>query len=125
MTVGKAAATANAYLNVYRSTNYTGVAVYLQLHTGDPGSAGTANVSGMTTRNAVTFASPSGGSMALSSVSAFTMTGMEDITHGSLWTASTSGTFLESFAWDDAVPVIDGSTVTVDTLTLSFTPIAA
>lgn len=125
MTVGKAAATANAYLNVYRSSTYTGVATFLKLHTGDPGSAGTSNASAVTTRNAVTFAAASAGSMALSSIGTYSMTSSETITHGSLWDASTAGTFLESFAWTSSVPVVNGTTLTVNTLTLAFTPIAA
>ncbi len=125
MTVGKAAATANAYLNVYRGTTLTGITVYLKLHTGDPGSAGTANASAVTTRNAVTFSAASGGSMALSSIGTFSMTTTETISHGSLWDASTSGNFMESFAFSAGVPVINGSTLTISALTLSFTPIAA
>ncbi len=125
MTVGKAAATANSYLNVYRATTFTGVSVFLKLHTGDPGSAGTANASAVTTRNAVTFAAPSGGSMALSSIGTYSMTTTETISHGSLWDASSAGNFLESFAFSAGVPVINGSTLTISALTLSFTPIAA
>ena len=53
MTVGLAAATANAYLNVFRGTTYTGVTGFMKLHIGDPGSAGTSNASAGTTRNQV------------------------------------------------------------------------
>lgn len=125
MTVGLSTANWNSQLNVYRSTSYTGVAVFLKLHTGDPGSAGTSNASGLTTRNAVTFAAPSGASMALSSISTYTMTGTETITHGSLWDASTAGNFLESFAFTASVAVVNGTVLTVNSLTLSGTPIAA
>jgi hypothetical protein len=125
MTVGKAAATANAYLNVFRATTYTGVSVFVKLHTGDPGSAGTANASAVTTRNAITFAAPSAGSMALSSLASYSMTASETITHVSLWDASTAGNFLESAALTASVPVINGSTLTFSAFTLSFSPIAA
>lgn len=125
MTVGKAVATANAYLNVYRATTYTGVTVYLKLHTADPGAAGATAASANTTRNAVTFAAPSGGSMALSSIGTYAMTTSETISHWSLWDASTAGNFLESGAFSSGVPVINGSTLTVGTFTLNFTPIAA
>lgn len=126
MTVGKAAATANSYLNVYRNTAYAAIAnVYVKLHTGDPGSAGTANASAVTTRNEVTWNAPSGGSMTLSALSDYSMTAAETISHVSLWTASSGGTFLESAALSSSVAVINGSTLTFDTLTLGFTPIAA
>ena len=125
MTVGKAAATANAYLNVYRGTTYTGITAYLKLHTGDPGASAAANASAVTTRNAVTFTAASAGSMALSSVGTFAMTASETITHFSLWDAAAAGNFLESGAWTSSVAVINGSTLSVSTLTLAFTPVAA
>jgi hypothetical protein len=125
MTVGKAVATANSYLNVYRATTFTGVSVFLKLHTADPGAAGTTAASAVTTRNAVTFAAASGGSMALTSVSNYSMTTTETITHWSLWDNATAGSFLESGAWTSGVPVVNGSTLQINSLTLSFTPIAA
>lgn len=126
MTVGVASGTANSYLSVFRNTAYAAIAaVYVQLHTGDPGAAGTSNVSAVTTRNAVTWGAPSAGSMALSTLSSYSMTTSETITHISLWTASSSGTFLQSAALTASVPVINGSTLTFSSLTLAFTPIAA
>lgn len=125
MTVGLAPATANSYLNVFRATTFTGVSVFAKLHTGDPGAAGTTNASAVTTRNAVTWSAASGGSMALSSLASYSMTTSETITHISLWDASTAGNFLQSAALTAGVPVINGSTLTFSTLTVSFTPIAA
>jgi hypothetical protein len=126
MTVGKAEATANSYLNVYRNTAYTAIAtVFVKLHTGDPGVAGATAPSAVTTRLQITFAAPSGGSMALSALAGFSMTTTETISHVSLWTASTGGTFLESAALTSPVPVINGSTLTFSAFTLAFTPIAA
>lgn len=126
MTVGLASAQANAYLNTYRATNITAPAnVFLKLHTGDPGAAGTANVSAVTTRNSITFAAASGGSMSLSSVGSFSMTTTETISHVSIWDASSAGNFLQSCALTASVPVINGSTLSFSSLTLSYTPIAA
>lgn len=125
MTVGLGATHANSLLNILRGTTYTGVTAYVQLHTGDPGASGTANVSAVTTRNAVTFAAPSAGSMALSSVSGFSMTTTETISHISLWDASTSGNFIRSAALGTSRSVVNGDTLTMTTLTLAYTPIAA
>lgn len=125
MTAGLAPAHANAVLNVFRNTTYTGVNTFLKLHTGDPGSAGTSNASAVTTRNAVTFNAASAGSMTLSSLSGFSMTTTETITHISLWDASSSGNFLQSAALTASKNVTNGDTLSLTTLTLSYTPIAA
>lgn len=125
MTAGASATTANARLNVYRSTSNTGIAVFLKLHTGDPGAAGTTNPSAVTTRNAVTFSAASAGSMALSSISTYSMTSSETITHGSLWDASSAGNFQESFAFTASVAVVNTTVLTVNSLTIAESPLAA
>lgn len=126
MAVGLAATFANSILEVYRNTAVSAVATpFVKLHIGDPGAAGTTTPSALTTRNAVTWSAASGGSMALATLGAFTMTASETISHISIWTASTAGTFLQSAALTTPVPVINGSTLTVSTLTLSYTPLAA
>jgi hypothetical protein len=126
MAVGLAASFANSILEVYRNTAVSAVATpFVKLHIGDPGAAGTTNPSALTTRNAVTWSAASAGSMSLSTLGAFTMTASETISHISIWTASTAGTFLQSAALTASVPVINGSTLTITTLTLSYTPLAA
>lgn len=125
MTAGLTTTRGAAILNIYRATAYSAVSPFVQLHTGDPGAAGTANVSGNTTRNAPTFSAPSSNSMALSSMSSWTMNTSETITHISIWSASTAGTFQESWALSSGVPVVNGSTFSLTTLTLSYSPTAA
>lgn len=125
MTAGLAAADANAKLNVWRNTTYTGVNAFCKLHTGDPGSAGTANASTVTTRNAITWSAASAGSMSLSSLSGFSMTATETITHISIWDASSAGNFLASAALTASKNVTNGDTLTISTLTVALTPIAA
>lgn len=126
MTVGLVAAQANAFLNVFRNTAASAVATpFIKLHIGDPGVAGTSNPSAVTTRNAIVWAAASAGSMALSTLSSFSMTTSETITHVSLWDASSAGNFLQSFALTASVPVINGSTLSFSAFTLSFTPLAA
>jgi hypothetical protein len=126
MTVGITAAQANAFLNVYRNTAATAVATpFVQLHTADPGAAGTTSVAGASTRNAITWNAASGGSMTLNTLSDFTGTTSETITHVSLWTASSAGTFLQSFALTASQAIINGSTLHFSSFTVSFSPIAA
>lgn len=126
MTVGLSSAQANAILNIYRATNITAPAtIYVKLHTGDPGASAAANASAVTTRNAIVFAAPSGNAIALSTLSAFSMTTSETITHISLWDASTAGNFLQSIALTSGVPVINGSSLTFSSVSVNYTPIAA
>jgi len=126
MTVGKASGNITSLLNIYRGTSYTGVATpFVQLHTADPGAAGTTAVSAVTTRNAITWNAPSSNQITLNTLGTWTMTTSETISHVSLWTASTAGTFLESFALTAGVPVVNGSILTINTFTLGYTPVAA
>lgn len=128
MTVGLAAGTANSYLEVFRTTSYTAIStVFVKLHTnvGDPGAAGTSNPSAVTTRNQITWSAASGGSMALSALSGYSMTTSETIAYVSLWSAASAGTFLQSAALSVAQAVINGSTLNFTTFTVAFTPIAA
>lgn len=126
MTVGQSTAWAHPILNLLRATNITAPAgVYLKVHTGDPGSAGTSNASAETTRKAVTFGAPSAGSSAASAVSWATWSaGSETISHVSLWDASTNGTFIQSGALAASKAVTNGDTLNV-TVTATQGPIAA
>lgn len=117
MAVGLAASVSNAWLNaLFNQTNYTApTAIWLQLHVGDPGSAGTSNVATETTRKDITssFSSASGG--AVTNDVAITWTGVsgtEDFTHWSMWSASSAGTFYMS-GTITANAVITGDTFTI------------
>jgi hypothetical protein len=128
MTVGLKDTQANAFLNVYRNVAAAAVATpFIQLHTADPGAAGTTAISvGSTTRNAIVWNAASGGSMTLSTLSAWTNGGTsETISHVSLWTAAAAGTFLQSFALTASQAWVSTNTLTITTFTLNFTPIAA
>jgi len=129
MTVGISAVnTADKLLNTIgrTGTTFTAGLLYAKLHTGDPGSAGTTSASAVTTRNSCAFSASSGGSMALSSMGGtWAMTGTETITHISLWDNSTAGNFLWSVALTASKAVVSGDTLSLSTLTLAFTPIAA
>lgn len=69
--------------------------LYVQLHTGDPGAAGTSNVATETTRQSVPFATAaSGGSKSNTSQAQWTSyPAAETITWVSFWDAASGGTF--------------------------------
>jgi hypothetical protein len=122
MTVGLSSTTANAMLDGQLGT------VYVKLHTGDPGASGTANASANTTRVQSTRASASAGSQAQTGTApswASWASGSETISHISLWSASTAGTFLGSAALTASKSIVNGDTLTLSSLTASLTPIAA
>jgi hypothetical protein len=101
MAVGLAPAEAAKVLDAYfNQTNLTApTAIWMKLHVGDPGSAGTANAATETTRKDVTavFAAASSGTVTSNVAVTWTaVAGSEDYTHFSIWTASVAGTFLWS-----------------------------
>ena len=129
MTVGLSAVnTADKLLNtIGRSgTTFTAGSLYVKLHTADPGATGATAASAVTTRYACTFSASSAGSMALTSMGGtWSMTATETISHISLWDASTAGTFLWSVALTASKSVVSGDTLSLTSLTLAFSPIAA
>ncbi len=134
MAVGLSAAnTANAWLNTLRGTSaatFTAVTtMFVQLHTGDPGASGTANVSSVTTRPALNFGAASAGSQSaiatLPSWTSWAGTNGEVVTHISTWGASSAGTFYYSAALTLAKTVNTGDTLNLASLTVALTPIAA
>lgn len=129
MTVGLSAVnTADKLLNTIgrTGTTFTAGSLYVKLHTGDPGATAATAASAVTTRYAVTFSASSAGSMALTSMGGtWSMTATETISHISLWDAATSGNFLWSVALTASKSVINGDTLSLTSLTLAFSPIAA
>ena len=119
---------ANKMLDLVDSASVTGYSsTYVQLHTGDPGSAGTSNVSAETTRDAITWAATSGGSKAISGTLEWASwdAGTETISLISIWDASSGGTFIWSGALTTSKSVSNTDTLQITSLTLSLTPLAA
>lgn len=89
-------------------------AVYVKLHLGDPGAAGTSNAATETTRQQATFGTAaSGGAIANTvALSWASYPASEDVTHFSAWTESTAGTFLFS-GTVTANPITSGNTFTI------------
>jgi len=98
MATGLAAATCASVLDaICNATSYSVAEVWIKLHVGDPGAAGTSNAATETTRKQASFSAASSG--AITSDGALTWTnvaGTEDFTHYTAWTASSGGTFLFS-----------------------------
>jgi len=131
MAVGLAPSVANAFLNWLvnqTSAGTTPAAIWLQLHTADPGLSGTTAVAGNATRKNVTAAFPAaaGNSGIVSNDVAISWTIVEvdtgeDYTHWALFDASTSGTFLASgLMTANAVLVGDEFIIPIGDLDLSF-----
>lgn len=128
MAVGLASAFSNSILDgIGNNTDPSNLPVatpFLKLHTGDPGSAGTSNAAGNTTRKSVSFGAASGGVMSNDAAISWTtgeVTTSEDYTHWSLWTASSGGTFIGSGTLTaNAVTAGDEFTIPTGELDLSF-----
>jgi hypothetical protein len=90
--------TANAILDaIGNATAYSIATPYIQLHTGAPGTAGTANVATETTRKLVSFGAAAGGVISNDTAIVWTnIAGSQDATHWTLWTAAAAGTFIGS-----------------------------
>jgi hypothetical protein len=129
MAAGIAAASREAMLNAYaRGTSYSGNATpHLKLHTGDPGASGASNTAANTTRQPLTFGSAaSSGAIANTAASTWTsVPNAETYSWGSLWTASTAGTFLGNVQFTTARTVAIGDTFTIATSAFTITTTGA
>jgi hypothetical protein len=122
MADGLSAAVANAALNTIVGTDWN----YVQLHTGDPGTAGTTSVSSTTTREAITWGSASNTS-STSTVSAsdepewpaWAGTNGEVVTDTSYWSAPTAGTFGGSIPLSASVIMGTGDSLTLVAVSVS------
>lgn len=110
----------NAYLNTLRNTSLAVANVYVKLHTGDPGEAGTSNAATETTRKLISFSAASGGSMASSATVEWTnVSTTETYTHWSLWDSLTTGNCLWAGALSSSAAVTAGDTFQITSLTLT------
>lgn len=116
---------ANGWLNTLRNVSFAVATPHAQLHTADPGTAGTTAVStGIATRQPLTFAAASGGSIALSATPSWTATGADTITHVSVWSLSSAGVHYANAALSASKTVASGDTFTLTGLTISLSPLA-
>jgi hypothetical protein len=120
MTYGLIAANANTQLDALTGG-------YAQWHKGDPGAAGTANVATeFTGRQALTWASASGGVKAITNKPASTgASGDVTITGYSEWTAASGGTCKRTVQLARSVAVAAGGGFTLDSSQVTLGPLAA
>lgn len=124
MTVGFAAAAVNGWLDGTFAT----ATCWTKLHTADPGASGaTAAAAGDTSRKQNTMAAASGGSKSQTGTAGPWTNGgtSETLSHISLWTASSAGTFNASAALTTPQAWASTNTFTLTSLVISITPIAA
>jgi hypothetical protein len=124
MTVGMSAYLANKLLDaVGNAVSFSVAQAYVQLHTADPGAAGTTAVATETTRKAVSFGAAAAGSMANDVAITWTgIAGSQDASHFTLWDAATVGNFLGSgIITANAYTAGDNYTVGVGGFVLQFT----
>lgn len=96
------------------ASGFNVVGVYVQLHTADPGTAGTTAVAGNNVRKAVTFAAAASGSKASNADVTWTnVSTSETYAYVSLWDASTAGNFLWAGALTASKAVNAGDTFTL------------
>jgi hypothetical protein len=124
--VGLAPGEANKILDALcRAVNYTApTAFWLQLHVGDPGAAGTANIAGNATRKQVTFGTAAaGGAISNTAVVAWSageVDTTESYSHWSVWSASSGGTFIHSGTATGVVTAGDQFQLPIGSVDLSF-----
>jgi hypothetical protein len=120
---------ANAWLNVLRGTTFTGITnVYVKLHTGDPGSAGSSNAAaGSTTRPAITWAAASSGAIAMNGTAPSWTNGgtSETLVAISFWDNPTAGNYLGSAVLSASQAWNTANVYTLSTQGWSLSPLAA
>lgn len=119
---------ANRWLDMLGGTAFTAPTnTYVKLHTGDPGSAATANTSAETTRKAITWSAAASGSKSMSGTLSWTSwaAGTETISHISIWDNSTAGNVLWTGSLSSSKTVNNGDTLNITSLTAALTPLMA
>ena len=116
-------AVANALRGGGNGTSFTAPTnVYVKLHIGDPGEAGTSNAAANTTRQAVTFGASSGGVITSNADVTWTnVSNNETYSHVSLWDNSSAGNCLGSGALAASKAVNTGDTFTISSGSLTYT----
>ena len=122
---------ANKWLDALSNTSFaSGTAtLYVQLHTNDPGTAGTSNPCTHTTRQTVSWSAASAGTKSASGspVCTWTISGLggnETVSHLSVWSSLTGGTFFFSVDCTDK-SVSNTDVLNLTSLAIGLAPLAA
>ena len=120
MATGLSAYLCNSFLDALgNNTSYAVAQVYIKLHVGDPGAAGTSNAATETTRKSVSFGAASTGAIASDADISWTnIAGSQDANHFTAWDNLTAGNFLFS-GTITANPYTAGDTYTISSGNLS------
>jgi hypothetical protein len=120
MAHGLSAYLCNSWLDALaNNTSYAVAQVYIKLHTGDPGAAGTANAATETTRKAASFGAASAGAITSDADISWTnIAGSQDASHFTAWDNISAGNFLFS-GTITANPYTAGDTYTISSGNLS------
>ena len=120
MAHGLSAYLCNSWLDALaNNTSYAVAQVYIKLHTGDPGAAGTANAATETTRKAASFGVAVAGAInSDADISWTSIAGSQDASHFTAWDNLTVGNFLFS-GTITANPYTAGDTYTISSGNLS------
>ena len=120
MAHGLSAYLCNSWLDALaNNTSYAVAQVYIKLHTGDPGAAGTANPATETTRKAASFGVAVAGAInSDADISWTNIAGSQDANHFTAWDNLTAGNFLFS-GTITANPYTAGDTYTISSGNLS------
>lgn len=95
-------------------SGFTGTAVYVSLHTADPGSGGTSEVTGGSyARKSAAWAAPGTGSVSNGSNIVFDVPAGTTIAYIGYWSASSSGTFYGSRVLDSSQTFSTAGTYTI------------
>lgn len=126
MAVNVSATLANRWLDYSRGAGApTAISgVFVQLHTANPGTAGTTSVSSVTTRPSATFNAAASGVITLSNTPSWATwagTNGEVVSHISVWDASSAGNFLWSAALSASKTVNTGDTLNLTSATVTVT----
>ena len=130
MAVGPSVATANSILDaIGNATAYSVATFWIQLHTAEPGAAGTTAIAGNATRKQVSFGTAAAGLMSNDTAISWTageVDSTEDYTHWSGWTLVTGGAFIMSGAMTaNAVVIGDTFTIPIGDLDLTAGTVAS
>src|SRR4051812_37978250 len=112
MATGLSTTMANSILDHFRGGTpwLPPAGLFVKLHTGDPGAAGTANPAGNTVRQQGTFGAPTGGSITNTAPIQWTNIAIEEMySHVSLWSDASGGLFQWSGLLTNPRPVTQGA----------------